>query len=66
MSWLVDEWKQSWKWGQTWLGVLIAAAPELYNQWVLLQTVLPPQVARYGVTVLGVLVMLNAIRKKPV
>jgi hypothetical protein len=58
---LKEDWKHSWRWLQTQLGAAIAFAPTLYD---ILSTVqLPPQF-KWPMTALGILVVLNAIRKK--
>lgn len=65
MRWLSEEWKSAWRWAQTWLGVFIVASSELYNQFALIRETLPAPVARWGTTALGILVLINTIRKKP-
>lgn len=64
MDWLVDEWHDAWKWLQTQLGFLIAVAPQLYDVLLPMQSFVPPGAFRWGMTALGVLVMINSVRKK--
>ena len=62
--WLTDEWKQCWKWFQVQLGVIIAIAPQIYDALNQMQDVISPNVFRYAMTGLGVLVIINSVRKK--
>ena len=69
MNWaekyLIAEWQKAWKWFQVQLGALIVIAPELYNAFDQIQEVLPAAVFRHLMAVLGVLVVINSVRKKP-
>lgn len=64
MNWLATEWRQAWRWFQVQLGALIAIAPELYNSVESLQDVIPMNVFRHTMALLGVLVIINSVRKK--
>ena len=64
MEWLVDDWKKSWKWFQMQALAFLAIAPELYAQVGAMQTFIAPETFRRSMAVLGVLVMVNAVRKK--
>lgn len=64
MAWLVDDWKQSWKWIQMQALAILAIAPELYAQVGAMQAYVAPETFRRSMAVLGVLVMVNAVRKK--
>jgi len=64
MNWLTDEWRQGWKWFQVQLGAVIAIAPELYNQADVLQSFLSPAAFRHIMAALGVMVIINSVRKK--
>ena len=61
---LVDEWKSSWRWVQVQLGAILAIAPELYAQVGAMQAYVAPETFRRSMAVLGVLVMINAVRRK--
>lgn len=64
---LKEDWKQAWKWFSTQLGVIIAVSPEVYNQIIemhLIDQQAAAPVFRHGMAILGVLVILNSIRKK--
>jgi len=63
-KWISDEWKSAWKWLQVQLAVLIVAAPVLYENLATLQQYIPTPVFRYGMSALGVLIILNTIRRK--
>lgn len=64
MAWLVDEWKQSWKWLQVQLVAFISIAPEIYAQFGAMQSYVPPELFRRGMAVLGIIVIVNAVRRK--
>jgi hypothetical protein len=61
---LVDEWRQFWKWSQTWIITAITTAPLLYDQLAALQAVLPPAAFKTGMATLGVLALINTVRQK--
>lgn len=61
---LTDEWRSAWRWLQTWLIAILSAAPLLYDQLSALQDVLPPAWFKGGMAVLGVLTLINTVRKK--
>lgn len=61
---LADEWKQAWKWLQTWLITILSVAPLAYDQLATLQDVLPPTWFKVGMAVLGILTLINNVRKK--
>ena len=63
---LKDDWKDAWKWLQTQLGAMICIAPELYNQADVIQSFVPPAMFRHVMALLGLLVVINSIRKKQV
>lgn len=60
----VDEWRHAWKWLSVQLGALIAIAPTLYEQADILQDYVEPKWFHLGMTLLGVLVVFNSIKKK--
>lgn len=62
--WLSAEWKQAWKWLSFQLGTAIAFAPMLYGQIDWLQEIVGDQWFRAIMTLLGVLVVFNSIKKK--
>jgi hypothetical protein len=61
---LADEWRQAWKWLQTWLIAALGIAPLLYDQLASLQDVLPPTWFKSAMAVLGILTLINNVRKK--
>jgi hypothetical protein len=61
---LADEWKQAWKWLQTWLIAALSVSPLLYDQFSALQDVIPAPTFKIGMAVLGVLTLINNVRKK--
>lgn len=61
---LSAEWKQAWRWLQTWLIAALSVAPLLYDQLGLLQDYLPAPYFKAGMAVLGVLTIVNNVRKK--
>ena len=64
MAWLADEWKQSWKWLQVQLVAFISIAPEIYAQVGAMQGFISPETFRRAMAILGVLVIVNAVRRK--
>lgn len=64
MNWIVDEWRHAWKWLQVQLGALIAIAPEVYNAFDQVQDAIPMPVFRHAMAVMGVLVIVNSLRRK--
>jgi hypothetical protein len=63
-KWITDEWKSAWKWSQTWLAGAVVAAPVLYTQVQTLQDYIPHTVFRYVMSVLGLAIIFNTLRKK--
>jgi hypothetical protein len=61
---LADEWRSACKWLSTWLIAVLSIAPLLYDQLATLQDVLPPTWFKVGMAVLGVLTLINNVRKK--
>lgn len=61
---LADEWRSAWKWLQTWLLAVLTIAPLLYDQLSMLQDVLPATWFKVGMAVLGILTLINNVRKK--
>ncbi len=62
---LKEDWRDAWKWLQTQLGAAICLAPELYNQADVIQSFVPPSMFRHVMAFLGLLVIINSVRKKP-
>lgn len=63
-AWLAAEWRQAWRWLQVQLGAVIALAPEVYNALDQVQDAVPPSLFRHAMAVLGVLVIINSLRRK--
>lgn len=63
-TWLSAEWKNAWKWLSVQLGTLIAIAPMIYGQIDWLQEIVGDKWFRVVMTLLGVLVVFNSIKKK--
>jgi hypothetical protein len=61
---LADEWRHAWKWLQTWLIAALSIAPLLYDQLASLQDVIPAPYFKFSMAVLGVLTLVNNVRKK--
>lgn len=61
---LADEWRQAWRWLQTWLIAALSIAPLLYDQFALLQDFIPTPWFKGGMAVLGGLTLINTVRKK--
>jgi hypothetical protein len=61
---LADEWRHAWKWLQTWLITALAVAPLLYDQLAPLQDSIPAPWFKSVMAVLGVLTLINNVRKK--
>jgi hypothetical protein len=61
---LSAEWRQAWKWLSVQLGTLIAIAPMIYGQIDWLQEIVGDKWFRAVMTLLGVLVVFNSIKKK--
>lgn len=59
-----DEWRHAWKWLQTWLLAVLTVAPLAYDQLALLQEYLPATWFKVGMAVLGILTLINTVRKK--
>ncbi len=58
------DWRHAWKWLSVQLGALIFIAPTLYENIDALQDVLPRKLFAIAQAGLGILVMLNAVKKK--
>lgn len=58
------EWRQAWRWLQTWLIAALSVAPLLYDQFALLQDYVPAMWFKGGMAVLGTLTLINTVRKK--
>lgn len=63
-QWFSAEWKGAWKWLSVQLGTVIAFAPMLYGQIDWLQDIVGDTWFRRVMTLLGVLVVFNSIKKK--
>lgn len=61
---IVDEWRQAWKWLNVQLGAVLAIAPELYEQVKAMGDYLSPSTFHHAMAFLGVVVILNTIKKK--
>ena len=63
-NWLVDDWKDAWKWLQVNLVAFIAVAPEAYSQVQAMQAFIAPDTFRHIMAALGVPGIVKAVRKK--
>lgn len=61
---LADDWRHAWKWFSVQLGALIFIAPTLYENIDALQDILPRKLFAIAQAGLGILVMVNAVKKK--
>lgn len=61
---LHENWKSAWKWFQVQAGIIIAAAPQAYEQVTLLKGYISDTTMHYVMSGIGVGLVLNAIRKK--
>lgn len=61
---VADDWRQAWRWFSVQLGALIFAAPTAYENISALQDVLPRKAFAIIQAALGILVMMNAVKKK--
>lgn len=61
---LVDEWKEAWKWLTVQLGAVVAVAPEIYEQVRGMQSFISDSTFNHIMACLGVLVVLNTVKKK--
>lgn len=61
---LADEWKHAWKWLSVQLGAIIAIAPEIFEQVKALQGYVSDSMFHHIMAGLGVLLVLNTIKKK--
>lgn len=61
---LADDWRKAWRWFSVQLGALIFVAPTLYENVELLQEFIPRKPFAIVQALLGVLVILNAVKKK--
>jgi hypothetical protein len=61
---LADDWHQCWKWLQTQLGAVIVVLPQIYDNADWLQYWVSPSVFRLFMSILGIAVIVNSIRKK--
>lgn len=63
---ICEEWKQAWKWLSVQLGAVITIAPELYEQMRdVMQPYMDDKMFHHVMAGLGVLMILNTIKKKP-
>jgi uncharacterized membrane protein YfcA len=63
-KWITDEWRNAWKWLNVQAAAVLVAAPILYTQLESLQAYIPPKWFRYGMASVGLLVLINTLRKK--
>lgn len=63
-DWLSSEWKQAWKWLSVQLGAVTFIAPTLYENVSIIQDYVSPKSFHIIEAGLGILVMLNAVKKK--
>ena len=62
---LADEWRQAWKWLNVQLGAVIAVAPLIYEQTKeIFNGMLSPTAFNHVMSLMGVLVILNTVKKK--
>lgn len=61
---LHENWKSAWKWFQVQAGILIAAAPQVFGQVALLKGYVSDATMHNVMSAVGVLLVVNAIRKK--
>ena len=61
---LHENWKSAWKWFQVQAGIIIAAAPTAFEQIAMLRGYISDAMMHNVMSGLGVLLVLNAIRKK--
>lgn len=61
---MVSDWRHAWRWFSVQLGALIFIAPTLYENIDVLQDILPRKPFAIMQAGLGLIVMLNAIKKK--
>lgn len=64
MSWFSDEVRNAWKWLSVQLGALAFIAPTLYENVDAIQNLVSPKTFHIIEAGLGILVMLNAVKKK--
>ncbi len=60
----VDEWRHAWKWLTVQLGAVLAIAPEIYEQVKDMQGYLSDKTFHHIMAAIGVLVILNTMKKK--
>jgi hypothetical protein len=58
------ELRDAWKWLSVQLGALIMCAPEVYEHADILQELMPAKAFHHVMAALGILVILNSVRKK--
>jgi hypothetical protein len=61
---LADDLRHAWKWFSVQLGALIMCAPEVYEHADILQDLMPAKAFHHVMAALGILVILNSVRKK--
>lgn len=61
---IADDWRQAWRWLSVQLGAFIFIAPTLYENIDILQDFIPRKPFAIMQAGLGILVMLNAVKKK--
>jgi hypothetical protein len=61
---LTEEWRHAWKWLQVQLGAVIALAPEIFEQTKTMQGHISDASFHRIMSGLGILLILNAARKK--
>lgn len=63
-EWVSDEWKNAWKWLSVQLGAVAFMAPTLYENIDAIQDIVSPKAFHIIEAGLGILVMVNAVKKK--
>lgn len=59
-----ENWKNAWKWFQVQAGIVIAAAPQAFEQVALLKGYISDAAMHNIMSGIGVLLVVNAVRKK--
>lgn len=61
---ITKDWRRAWRWLQVQAGLLVLVAPELYAQSDTIRSLLPTPWDHRALSVLGFLMLMNALRKK--
>lgn len=65
IRWMVSNWRDAWKWAETWFVTLLGALPLLYDHMDLLQDFMEPKTLHSAMSGLAVLALIYNLKNRP-